>query len=83
MYSKVILLFIILVGKTELTLLYTEYTELRTVNNRLSRYYRMKKYRLQDRRLLIVGDIQNLKSIRSSVSQLEVVLPGKYKSYKV
>ena len=61
---------------TELTLLRAECTELRTANDRLSRRRRTKKHRLQDGGLLTVGDAQNLESIKSGTSQLEVVLPG-------
>ena len=61
---------------TELTLLRTECAELCTVNDRLSRRRRTKKHRLQEGGVLTVGDTQNLESIRSGVSQVEVVLSG-------
>ena len=57
-------------------MLRAENAELRIANDRLSQRRRTKKHRLQDGGLLTVGDAQNLESIRSGVSQLQVVLPG-------
>ena len=55
-------------------MLRAECAELRTANDRLSRRRRTKKHRLQEGGVLTVRDVQNLESIRSGVSQVEVVL---------
>jgi hypothetical protein len=61
---------------TELALLRAENTELRKANDILSKRRRTKKHKLQNGESLTIADAQNLESIKSGASQVQVILPG-------
>lgn len=60
----------------ELVILREEVAALRTANHELSRRRRTKKRRLQDGGSLTIQEAQDLGTIKSGGSQLQVVLPG-------